>query len=207
MSLQSRLMFTGLVEELGRIAAPAPKLRVECRRVLEDLREGDSVSVSGVCLTAIDLDSQGFSADLAPETIRRSSLGEVALGRRVNLERSVRADQRLGGHIVQGHVDGTGDLVSLEALGDGNWWLRIRVPADLERYIVYKGSIALDGISLTVAAVEECMVGVTIIPHTFQNTTIGDRKPGDRMNIETDIIAKYLEKLAHGYSHAFDPYR
>lgn len=200
-------MFTGLIEEVGRVAARAPRLRVECQRVLEDLREGDSISVSGVCLTAVEVDAGGFSADVAPETLRRSSLGDRAPGDPVNLERAVRADQRLGGHIVQGHVDATGEMVSLEPLGDGNWWLRVRIPEQLDRYVVFKGSIALDGISLTVASIESCIVGVTVIPHTFANTSLGSLKPGSRMNIEVDLIAKYLEKLAHGYSHSVDPHR
>jgi riboflavin synthase len=200
-------MFTGLIEEVGRIAERAPRLRVECRRVLEDLREGDSISVSGVCLTAVEIDASGFSADVAPETLRRTSLGDRAPGDLVNLERAVRADQRLGGHIVQGHVDATGEMVSLDPLGDGNWWLKVRIPEQLDRYVVFKGSIALDGISLTVASIESCIVGVTVIPHTFENTSLGSLKPGSRMNIEVDLIAKYLEKLAHGYSHSVDPHR
>lgn len=200
-------MFTGLIEEVGRVVQPAPRLRVECRRVLEDLREGDSIAVSGVCLTAVAIDDRGFAADVAPETLRRTSLGDRQAGDRVNLERAVRADQRLGGHIVQGHVDATGELVSLDALGDGNWWLKVRIPEPLDRYVVFKGSIALDGISLTVASIEQCIVGVTIIPHTFANTSLGSLPPGSRVNIEVDLIAKYLEKLAHGYTHALDPHR
>lgn len=200
-------MFTGLIEEVGRVAERAPRLRVECRRVLEDLREGDSISVSGVCLTAVEVNAGGFSAHVAPETLRRTSLGDRAPGDAVNLERAVRADQRLGGHIVQGHVDATGEMVSLEPLGDGNWWLKVRIPEQLDRYVVFKGSIALDGISLTVASIESCIVGVTVIPHTFENTSLGSLKPGSRMNVEVDLIAKYLEKLAHGYSHSVDPHR
>jgi riboflavin synthase len=199
-------MFTGLIEEVGRVVAPAPRLRVACARVLDDLREGDSISVSGVCLTAVDISREGFSADLAPETIKRTSLGDRAAGDRVNLERAVRADQRLGGHIVQGHVDTTGELISLAALDGGNWWLKVRIPEEFDRYVVYKGSIAIDGVSLTVASVENCIVGVTIIPHTFENTSLGSLRAGSRVNIEVDLIAKYLEKLAHGYSHPVDPH-
>lgn len=191
-------MFTGLIEEVGRIAAPAPRVRIRCSTILSDLKEGDSVSVSGVCLTALDIGPDGFSADLAPETLRRTSLGDRQVGDLVNLERSLRADARLGGHIVQGHVDGTAELLSLDELGDGNWWLKIRLPPQLDRYVVFKGSISIDGTSLTVASLESNILGVTIIPHTFQNTALHTRKPGDRVNIEVDILAKYLEKLTHG---------
>ena len=193
-------MFTGLIEEVGRIAAPAPRVRIQCSTILSDLKEGDSVSVSGVCLTALDIGPDGFSADLAPETLRRTSLGDRKVGDLVNLERSLRADARLGGHIVQGHVDGTAELLLLDELGDGNWWLQIRLPPELDRYVVFKGSISIDGTSLTVASLESNILGVTIIPHTFQNTALHTRRPGDRVNIEVDILAKYLEKLTHGYN-------
>lgn len=188
-------MFTGLIEEMGRIVEPAPRMRIACSRVLDDLREGDSVSVSGVCLTAVGIGRDGFSADLAPETLQRSSLGDRVPGDAVNLERPVRVDARLGGHIVQGHVDGTGEVLSLDALGDGNWWLKLRLPAELDRYVVFKGSITLDGISLTVASLDGGVLGATIIPHTYANTALSARRAGDRMNIEVDILAKYLEKL------------
>src|SRR5499427_3867154 len=144
-------MFTGIIEELGTVAsvetrAAGARLTVRCSTVLEDLREGASIAVNGVCLTAIDLCRDSFSADLAPETLRRSNLGDLRAGSRVNLERPLAPTSRLSGHIVQGHVDGAGEFVSLEALGDENWWLRIRVPSELEKYLVYKGSIAIDGI-------------------------------------------------------------
>lgn len=193
-------MFTGLVEETGRIVAPAPRMRVECSTILSDLHEGDSICVSGVCLTAVEIGTDGFSADLAPETLRRSSLGDRKMGDVVNLERSLRADQRLGGHIVQGHVDGTGEIVSLRELGNENWWLDIRIPQELDRYVVFKGSISVDGISLTVASIENLILGITIIPHTYRHTSLGNRKVGERVNLEVDILAKYLEKLSHGYS-------
>jgi riboflavin synthase len=199
-------MFTGLIEEVGTVAEPAPRLRVECRHVLSDLREGDSISVSGVCLTARSVDAKGFSADLAPETMMRTALGDRIVGDPVNLERAVRVDERLGGHIVQGHVDATGELISIDAIGEGNWWLKVRVPPEIERYIVFKGSIAFDGISLTVASVDGCIVGVTIVRHTFEHTSLGSLKHGSRINIEADIVAKYLEKLAHGYSNRIDPH-
>lgn len=189
-------MFTGIIEEVGRIAAAGTRLRVDCSLVMTDATPGCSIAVNGVCLTALDPSPQGFSADLAPETLRRTNLGDLAAGSLVNLERSLAAGGRLSGHIVQGHVDGTGTVESFEALGDNNWWLRVRIPAELDRYIVHKGSICLDGISLTVAAIEGGIVSVTIIPHTVSHTNLSARRPGDRINIETDILAKHVEKLA-----------
>jgi riboflavin synthase len=151
--------------------------------------------VNGVCLTALDLRPDSFAADLAPETLKRSNLGDLKAGGRVNLERPMSPAGRLSGHIVQGHVDGAGEFLSLETLGDENWWLRIRVPAELDRYLVYKGSIAIDGISLTVASIEAGVVAVTIIPHTYRNTTLAGYRPGSRVNIECDVLAKHVEKL------------
>jgi riboflavin synthase len=143
----------------------------------------------------VDLTGDSFTADLAPETLRRSNLGDLAPGARVNLERPVTPATRLSGHIVQGHVDATGELVSLEPLGDENYWLKVRVPAELDRYLVHKGSIAIDGISLTIASLDHNVAGVTIIPHTFANTSLGTARPGARLNIEVDVIAKHIEKL------------
>ncbi|MDQ6663852.1 MAG: riboflavin synthase [Acidobacteriota bacterium] len=188
-------MFTGIVEEIGVIRHPAPALVVECARVLSDLMPGGSICVNGVCLTATSLEAQSFSADLAPETMERSNLGGLTSGSGVNLERPLTLSTRLSGHIVQGHVDGTGELLSLARLRDGNWWMRVAVPENLDRYLVYKGSIAIDGISLTIAAVENCVLSAAIIPHTYQHTTLGSRRPGDRLNIECDMIAKHVEKL------------
>lgn len=193
-------MFTGIVEELGTVAsiqtrAAGSRLSVRCSTVMEDLREGASIAVNGVCLTAIDPRPDSFSADLAPETLRRSNLGELRAGSRVNLERPLAPTGRLSGHIVQGHVDGTGEFLALEALGDENWWLRIRVPAELDAFLVYKGSIAIDGISLTIAALEGDVLSVTIIPHTYRNTTLGGYRAGARVNLECDILAKHVEKL------------
>lgn len=193
-------MFTGIIEELGTVmklepGAAGARLEIQCRTVLDDLSPGSSIAVNGVCLTAVDLKSTSFSADLAPETLKRSNLGDLSLGSRVNLERPLSPGGRLSGHIVQGHVDGTGEFVSLENLGDENWWLKIRVPAELDRYLVFKGSIAIDGISLTIASLERDILGVTIIPHTYQNTVLGSRRPGDRLNLECDMLAKHVEKL------------
>ena len=151
--------------------------------------------MNGVCLTAVDPRPDSFSADLAPETLRRSNLGDLRAGSRVNLERPLSPSGRLSGHFVQGHVDGTGEFLALEGLGDENWWLRIRVPADLDPFLVYKGSIAIDGISLTIAALEGDTLSVTIIPHTWRNTTLAGYRPGARLNLECDILAKHVAKL------------
>lgn len=193
-------MFTGIVEELGvvtsmEIRGDGARLKIHCRKVLEDSSEGASIAVNGVCLTAVDLASDSFCADLAPETLRRSNLGDLGAGARVNLERPLSLSGRLSGHIVQGHVDGAGEFISLESLGEENWWLQVRIPDDLDRYLVYKGSIAIDGISLTIASIESNVLAATIIPHTYHNTTLGIHKPGDRLNIECDILAKHVEKL------------
>src|SRR5579883_2799912 len=153
-------MFTGIIEELGTVEAAAPRLRVRCSTVLEGSPEGASIAVNGVCLTAVDLRPDSFAADVAPETLKRTNLGALRPGSRVNLERPLAANGRLSGHIVQGHVDGTGELVSLEALGAENWWLRVRVPAELGQFLVHKGSIAIDGISLTVAELEGDVLAV-----------------------------------------------
>jgi riboflavin synthase len=193
-------MFTGIVEELGWVErlerrGEGAYLRVRCKKVLEDSREGSSIAVNGVCLTAVDLQPESFSADLAPETMRRSNLGALRQGSRVNLERPLSMSDRLSGHIVQGHVDGVGELLKLEELGEDNWWMEVRVPAELDRYLVYKGSIAIDGISLTIAKVRGNVIAVTIIPHTYENTTLGTRKPQESLNLECDMLAKHVEKL------------
>jgi riboflavin synthase len=194
-------MFTGIIEELGEVVAfqPQPagaRLVVRCKKVLTDLTEGASIAVNGVCLTALDIMGDSFSADLAPETLARTNLKSLTPRSVVNLERPVTPATRLSGHIVQGHVDGTGELLSLKELGNGNWWIRVRVPAALERYMVEKGSITLDGISLTIAAIEPGhIVGVTIIPHTFQHTNLGSGHAGNDINIEVDVLAKHVEKL------------
>jgi len=193
-------MFTGIIEELGTIEsiesrAAGARLRVRARTVLSDAAPGASIAVNGVCLTAVDLRPDSFAADLAPETLRRTNLGDLRPQSSVNLERPLSPSGRLSGHIVQGHVDGAGELVTLSPLGNENWWLEVRVPADLDAYLVFKGSICLDGISLTVAKLEGSIVSVTIIPHTYANTNLKTRRPGDRINIECDIMAKYVEKM------------
>jgi riboflavin synthase len=188
-------MFTGIIEETGVVLQTGARMVIGCATVLSDIEEGSSISVNGVCLTAVDIQSASFSADLAPETLRRSNLGDLREGSKVNLERSVSLATRLSGHIVQGHVDGTGEFLSMEQLRDNNWWLRIRVPPELDRYLVFKGSIAIDGISLTIAAIEDCVVSVTVIPHTYHHTTLGSHIVGSRVNLECDVLAKHVEKL------------
>ena len=193
-------MFTGIVEELGTVEAveartAGARLKVRCTTVMQDIFEGASIAVNGVCLTAVGLRPDSFSADVAPETLRRSNLGTLRAGSRVNLERPLSPSGRLSGHIVQGHVDGTGEFLSLESLGEENWWLRIRVPEELDRFLVFKGSIAIDGISLTIAALEGDVLSVTIIPHTYRNTTLGGYRAGSRVNLECDVLAKHVEKM------------
>ena len=193
-------MFTGIIEELGSVESiesrqAGSRLRIRCSTVLGDARPGCSIAVNGACLTAVDLRPDSFAADLAPETLRRTNLGDLKSGSKVNLERPLLPSSRLSGHIVQGHVDGAGEFLSLDPLGADNWWLKIRVPSELDRYLVYKGSIAIDGISLTIAALEAGVLSVTIIPHTYRNTTLGSYLPGARVNLECDILAKHVEKL------------
>ena len=193
-------MFTGIIEELGTVEslitqAAGARLKVRCSTVLGDTAAGASIAVNGVCLTAVDLQPNSFSADVSPETLKCSNLGGLRTGARVNLERALLPTGRLGGHIMQGHVDGTGEFLGLDALGSENWWLRIRVQRDLDDYLVLKGSVAIDGISLTVAALEGDTLSVTVIPHTYRNTTLGGYRAGSRVNLECDIIAKHVAKL------------
>jgi riboflavin synthase len=194
-------MFTGIIEELGTVAAFEPRptgarLRIACSSVLDDLTPSASIAVNGVCLTAVEIAADSFTADLAPETLSRSNLGDLAVAAHVNLERPVTPATRLSGHIVQGHVDATGEIVALDELGEGNWWLAVRAPAEFDRYLVEKGSIAIDGISLTIARLDAGpIISVTIIPHTFKNTTLGSASVGARLNLEVDVLAKHVEKL------------
>lgn len=194
-------MFTGIVEELGAIravrrGAASAVLSIGAAEVLSDLKIGDSVAVNGVCLTVTSLDDGGFTADVMHETLNRSSLGELAPGGRVNLERAMPANGRFGGHIVSGHIDGTGKIASVRP-DDNALWYTISAAPELLRYIVEKGSITIDGISLTVAAVDEVSFSVSLIPHTAAVTTLGKKRAGDIVNLETDIIGKYVEKLLH----------
>jgi riboflavin synthase len=193
-------MFTGLVEEVGTITsiverAGNHRITINAPETAKELKQGNSVAVSGVCLTALEIQPGSFCADLAAETWARTSLSRITQGARVNLELPLKADGRMGGHIVQGHVDGTGRLVALEPVPNADdFWLIIDIPEDLEKYVVFKGSIAIEGISLTVAKLEELRLTIAIIPHTIRMTNLGSLNPGDPVNIETDIVAKYLEK-------------
>jgi riboflavin synthase len=194
-------MFTGIIEEVGRIAAIKVKgeqrrITVAAPKLARELKQGDSVSVSGVCLTAIELSGNSFSADLAQETWKRTSFSRLKPEALVNLELPMRANGRFDGHIVQGHVDGTGSVISFEAVTDGNdYRLKISVPSELTRYIVEKGSLTIEGISLTVAAIVGNHVEIAIIPHTAQMTNLQSLAPGDPVNLEIDVIAKYVEKM------------
>jgi len=192
-------MFTGIIEEKGEVVAVEPagdsaRLSVRGPLVTSDAGHGDSIAVNGVCLTVTGVRDEVFTVDVIKESLDRSSLGALAEGSAVNLERAVRADQRLGGHIVQGHVDGTAVLLSREPGAD---WdnLRFSLPEPLSRYVAEKGSIAIDGISLTVTTVDEDSFGVSLIPTTLKLTTMGERQVGDLVNIEVDVIAKYVERL------------
>ena len=192
-------MFTGIVEELGEVVsveplADASRITVRGPKVTEDAVHGASISVNGVCLTVTAHDEQTFSADVMAETLRRSSLGALQPGSPVNLERAVRVSDRLGGHVVQGHVDGTGTIVFKDP--QEHWTVvRISLPADLARYVVEKGSITVDGISLTVSAVDDDALEVSLIPTTLALTTLGSKDVGDPVNLEVDLIAKHVEKL------------
>lgn len=192
-------MFTGLIEETGRVlrierGAAGARLTIESETVLEHTKTGDSIAVNGVCLTAISLAARSFSADVMAETLRRSNLGALQPGARVNLERAMPANGRFGGHIVSGHIDGTGTVEALRR-EDNAVWVRIRAPGTLLRYIVEKGSVAIDGVSLTVAAIDQAGFSVSVIPHTGAETTLLSRRVGDLVNLECDVIGKYVEKL------------
>jgi riboflavin synthase len=197
-------MFTGIVEEVGRITrieqrGENRRITVSAEHAPKELKTGDSVSVSGVCLTALDIKPGSFCADLAPETWIRTSFSHVHEGTLVNLELPMKADGRFGGHIVQGHVDGVGKLTAFERIAEsGNWWLHIELPHDVEKYTVYKGSISIEGISLTVAQLEKNRCTIAIIPHTVEMTNLHSLKPGDPVNLEADLIAKYVEKMMNG---------
>lgn len=192
-------MFTGIIEEIGTIRGikrgnRSVVLEVQAKKVLEDLHVGDSIATNGVCLTVISFANGSFCADVMPETMQRSNLGELHVGDRVNLERALTLNGRLGGHIVSGHVDGLGKIVGREK-DENAIWIMISAPAELLRYIVDKGSITIDGISLTVVDVTDTGFTVSIIPHTQDETTLVQKKIGDVVNLENDVIAKYVEKL------------
>ena len=194
-------MFTGIVEEVGTIVRKErrglfQRLSVQAKVVLEDLEIGDSVTIDGACQTVVAVDGDRFSFESVEETLRRTTLGSLNIGDRVNLERAMRWDGRLGGHLMAGHIDGTGTIVDLERRPD-NVIFTIELPETLDPYVVEKGSIGIDGISLTVASLEQRRLSVSIIPYTFEHTILPFRKVGDRVNLEVDILAKYVEKLLH----------
>ena len=188
-------MFTGIVEEVGVVAKISDNgMTVRATKVTEDLKLGDSIAVNGTCLTAVSFDRTEFSVDLSPETMRRTSLGQLSVGGPVNLERALLASDRMGGHIVQGHVDGTGRIMSTKLDGDSTTF-RVRVPKRLNRYIVEKGFVAVDGISLTVVKRGSSSFTLAVIPYTLKNTNLASLSVGDRVNLEADILAKYVESL------------
>lgn len=194
-------MFTGIVEEMGTIqsiskGSKSAVLTIEAAKVLEGSKIGDSIAVNGVCLTVTSMTSRQFSADVMAETLRRSSLGSLNRGSKVNLERAMAADGRFGGHIVSGHIDGTGHIKSLIP-EDNAVWVEIQTSEDILKYIVEKGSIAIDGISLTVAKVTDSSFSVSVIPHTGSETTLLAKSSGDVVNLENDIIGKYVDRLLH----------
>lgn len=197
-------MFTGIVEEVGRITrieqrGENRRITITAQNTPKELRTGNSVAVSGVCLTALDIQPGSFCADLAPETWTRTSFSRIHQGALINLELPMKADGRFGGHIVQGHVDGVGKLIAFERISDSeNWWLHIELPGDVEKYTVFKGSISIEGISLTVARLENNRCTIAIIPHTVEMTNLHSLKPGDPVNLEADLIAKYVEKMMKG---------
>ena len=192
-------MFTGIVEERGQVVAVTPmgdsaRLVIRAALAVSDAKLGDSIAVNGVCLTVTEFDSQTFSADVMAETLLRTSLGAAIPGSDVNLERAMPAHGRLGGHLVQGHVDGTGEILSIEPTD--HWTVvRVGIPSSLARYIAEKGSITIDGVSLTVVSVDDSSFSVSLIPTTLRETTLGDRRIGDVVNLEIDVIAKYVERL------------
>lgn len=193
-------MFTGIIEETGEVlelrrSVAGARLTVAAREVLADLALGGSVAVNGCCLTAVSRSGGEFAADLSPETLSKTNLGDLRPGAPVNLERPLLLTERLSGHFVLGHVDGTGRVDALDSVGDGNWWLRVRVPDSLAPLLVYKGSVAVDGVSLTVASLDESVMGIAIIPHTYEATTFRSAKPGDAVNIECDMLAKHVQRL------------
>jgi len=202
-------MFTGLIQETGEIISTgrasgqkrgsATRITVQAETIPSELKTGDSVAVSGVCLTALDIGEHQFSADLAEETLKRTSLQRLKTGSIVNLELPAKAQDRMGGHVVQGHVDGVGSIISLQRIkfrDDGR--LVVDLPPELSRYVVPQGSITIEGISLTVAGIEDSRVEIAIIPHTWQSTNLHALRDGDPVNIEVDVLAKYAEKMTHG---------
>jgi riboflavin synthase len=197
-------MFTGIIEELGHVSAIEPqgdamRLTIEGPLVVSDVKRGDSIAVSGTCLTAIEFDKHSFTADVMQETLNKTALGSLKVGDVVNLERAMTAATRFGGHVVQGHVDGVGEIINREK--SEHWeWLRVRIPVELMKYIVLKGSITIDGVSLTVNEVGDDHIGLSLIPETLALTTLGRKHAGDKVNVEADVMAKHIERLLEARS-------
>ena len=192
-------MFTGIIEELGTVKAIEPqpdaiRLTIAGPLAASDAQRGDSICVNGVCLTAVELTADTFTADVMRETLNRTALGDLSVGDPVNLVRAMNAATRFGGHVVQGHVDGVGEIMSREP--SDNWeWVRVRIPVELSKYVVLKGSITIDGVSLTVNELSDDFVGLSLIPETLRLTTLGSKRVGDKVNVEVDIMAKHIERL------------
>lgn len=188
-------MFTGIIEELGKILnITSNKIKVECVSVLEGTKLGDSIAVNGVCLTVVELFEKSFVADVSQETFKVTSLNDLRIGALVNLERAMKADGRFGGHMVSGHIDGKGKLIGCKKQGDF-YILEVDLPSELSKFVIKKGSVAINGISLTIAEIVDNIVRVAIIPHTYENTNLKNLKNGDFVNIEVDLVAKYIEKF------------
>jgi riboflavin synthase len=195
-------MFTGLIEEIGKISsitaiAGGKRLKISASKILSDLKVDDSVAVNGICLTATNVDNTGFTCEAVGVTLTKTTLQNFSVNEEVNLERAVRLADRLGGHLVQGHINGIGIIKNISKLGD-NYFVELIIPDELKKYLVEEGSIAVDGISLTIAKLENNTCGLSIIPHTWNNTIIKNKRTGSKVNIEIDVIAKYVEKLLIG---------
>jgi riboflavin synthase len=195
-------MFTGIIEELGQVSSVEPRgedarIVITAHTVTEDSHDGDSIAVNGVCLSALDIQKDSFAADVSRETLDRSTLGRLRPGAPVNLERAVTPVTRLGGHLVQGHVDARGKFLGAEAHG-GSWTVRIAFPPEVARYLVFKGSVAVEGISLTIAELTDDHFAIAVIPKTWEVTNFSHLQPGDEVNLEVDVIAKYVERLLRG---------
>jgi riboflavin synthase len=198
-------MFTGLIEEIGTIkkidiiAGGGNQITIQADKILSDLKIDHSVAVSGVCLTAVEILKDGFKVDAVGETLEKSTLKNIHIGQKINLERAMQLSDRLGGHFVQGHVNGVGKVKQLLQRGE-NWFLVVDVPEHLQKYLISEGSIAIDGVSLTIANLQSTEIGVSVIPHTFKNTIISEYKINQSVNIETDFLAKYVENFILAYS-------
>jgi riboflavin synthase len=192
-------MFTGIIEEIGKITNILPiaggkKIKISARKIMDDIKINDSVCINGVCLTVVKKENDSFWVDAVGATLEKSTFPDAHVSNAVNLERALKLSDRLGGHFVQGHVNAMGVIKEIKKLGE-NYFLKIDLTEEIEKYLIPEGSIAVDGISLTIAEVEDSEIGISIIPHTWQNTNLKERKIGDRVNIETDVIAKYVEKM------------